>query len=150
MRRSFILRNRLNDTINGNFEKAFMDIFRDDLIRDVGIHSDTNFPRTDIIDSDEKVILELAVPGYSKSDIKTTIKDNILRVSGKSSSGHENEKYVTRQIKRSSFSKDIYLNEDVLDFDSIKANHQDGILQITIRKYGDNEQPNGYKEIKIK
>merc|ERR1711916_259153 len=74
-------------------------------------------------DSDDGVKISLAIPVYSKENINLNIEDQILTISSKE--GNEKESFFTPK----DFSKQYKLS-DKIDIDAIKANFENGILNI--------------------
>ena len=96
----------------------------------------TNYPPHDIVRlSDTSFRIDLAVAGFTKSDITVTLEKNILSVSGakiKSVDEHEDAPvYLHRGIGNRSFKKTFTLNDQVV----VKsATVVDGILSINLER----------------
>lgn len=97
------------------------------------------FPDCDISESESTYKLVMDVPGMSKEQIKITLKERVLTVSG------ERELYLEdgEELKRSerqqgSFSRSFALPENT-DPSAISATFKDGVLQVTVAKTGAEE-----------
>jgi len=93
-----------------------------------------NYPRLDIIDRDEDILVRAEVPGVSKDNLEVSLTDNTLTISGTTYEEKENEgNYYRQEIARGSFSRSITLPVDV-DADHVSAHFRDGILELTLPK----------------
>ena len=109
----------LNNAIG--FE-SFFDRFKD--LR--GIND--GFPHYNIKKAGEdKYILEMAVAGYKKSDIKVTVENGILSVEGQSSDKEED--FVHKGIAKRAFQRQLQLSEYV---ECSGAKLEDGMLKVEL------------------
>ena len=60
---------------------------------------------------DDKYVLEMALAGYTKSDVKVEVADGVLSIEG--SISKDAEDYVYRGISKRAFSKKLQLSEYV-------------------------------------
>lgn len=92
------------------------------------LQSTNSFPPHNILTSGERTIVELAVAGFKRSDIKVHLRSNILTVTGENTE-HTEFTYQYKGISTKSFSKSFRLSEftKVLGAEII-----DGILSITL------------------
>jgi HSP20 family protein len=92
-------------------------------------------PVVDIVEDKDSYIVKAEIPGMKKEDIKVTVRDNILTISGERSSETEEKEKTYHRIERSygRFSRTIALPSTV-DASKIKAAYKDGVLQITLPK----------------
>ena len=89
-----------------------------------------NYPRYNIVEGKSGFKLEVAVPGWSKKQLKVVQKDNELRIVGtKSTEGGDN--YLHQGLSPKSFDKTFVLNSD-LTVTTIKL--KDGLLTVDITK----------------
>ena len=94
--------------------------------------STTNNPLVNINKTDNSYELHLAVPGYSKEQIKLSVEENILNVEGSiSGETKENENYTLKEFNLKGFKRSFILPENA-DVDNITANANNGILSISI------------------
>ena len=97
-----------------------------------------NYPRTNIQDTKEKIVLEFDLAGVPKENIKLSIdENNVLTLEGKKESKVEQKddkgNYVRREIFYGNFTKVIQLPENVIQ-EKLKTEYKDGILTVTIPK----------------
>ncbi len=95
-----------------------------------------SYPRVDVIDFNDKVVIEAEVPGLSKQDVNVEVQQNILTITGgksKNVTDSEGGKYIRRELKRSSFRRSFTLGENI-EKDNVEASFENGILQITLSK----------------
>ncbi|MDR3626410.1 MAG: Hsp20/alpha crystallin family protein [Ignavibacteriaceae bacterium] len=106
-------------------------------------------PRTNYYTDEENVYLDVEIPGVKKEDIKISLKNNVLTVSGEKKDLSQKSK--DGQIYKSErnfgpFTRSYQLPEG-LNTDDIKASFEDGILKIVVSKTVKNQEQE--KEIKI-
>ena len=92
-------------------------------------------PVIDIEEDKDNILVKAEIPGLKKDEIKVTVRDNMLSISGERRQDQEVKDRVFHRIERSygKFSRRISLPVAV-DADKIKANYKDGILHITLPK----------------
>lgn len=92
-------------------------------------------PRVNITENDQRIRLEFDLPGMERDDIKVTIKDGLLTVSGERKIEHkdESENYVRNEIYTGQFSRSFTLPETV-DADKISADYKNGLLTLALPK----------------
>ena len=102
--------------------ESFFDRFKD--LR--GINA--GFPHYNIKKAGEdKYILEMAVAGYKKSDIKVTVENGILSIEGQSSDKEED--FVHKGIAKRAFQRQLQLSEYV---ECSGAKLEDGMLKVEL------------------
>ena len=77
--------------------------------------------------NDNKYVLEMALAGYKKSEVKVEVTDGVLSVKGDTSK--EAEDYVHRGISKRSFAKQLQLSEYV---ECTGAKLEDGMLKVDL------------------
>jgi len=94
----------------------------------------------------EKVIVEVAMAGFSKDDIEIEIDGDMLVISGTKEVVEKSEDIETIQehISSASFERKIKLHKDFLDGD-IEAEYKDGLLKVVVSR---KEKPKKLIEIK--
>lgn len=101
----------------------------------------------DMWEEDDKINIKMAMPGIKKEDIKITIEDNKVCISGNSKREEESNKkrkYYYRSME-SSFEQTFNLPTKV-DSNKAEAEFKDGVIRITLPK----EEAVKPKEIEIK
>jgi HSP20 family protein len=93
-------------------------------------------PRVDIVELENAYKLVADVPGLTKDDVKVTVENGVLTISGeKKAETHEKKEKGWHYYERSSgsFSRAFNLPEHV-DSENIKANYKNGVLELTMAK----------------
>ena len=76
---------------------------------------------------DDKYVLEMALAGYKKSEVKVEVADGVLSIKGNTSK--EANEYVHRGISKRSFAKQLQLSEYV---ECKGAKLEDGMLKVDL------------------
>jgi len=88
-------------------------------------------PLGDVLETDEQYLIELMLPGFTKSDVKIDLQDNVLTVSGERKKG---EVKYNRQESYYGKIKKLYTLPNHISVDDIKAKFENGVLKLTIPK----------------
>ena len=104
-------------------------------------------PRVNVDETKDEVRLTFELPGMDKKDIKVTVQDGLLTVSGKREFQHESQDdcCVRREIRTGEFSRSFTL-PDTVNGDKISADYKNGMLEIKLAKL-EEVKP---KEIEVK
>ena len=95
-----------------------------------------SYPRTDIQDAKDKIVLKFDLAGVDKKNIKLSIDDNkILTVKGekKESKEEKSKDFVKKEIFYGEFQKSIQLPENI-DESKLSTKFENGILTVTVPK----------------
>jgi HSP20 family protein len=105
-------------------------------------------PAANIKEEETKFHVELSAPGYTKKDIKVSVEDDTLTITGEMKVENEEKKenYVKREFRNGNFKRSFNLN-GMVDVEKIDAKYTDGILRIELPKV-ENEVKK-LKEIKV-
>lgn len=96
----------------------------------ISAHSNEVYPPHDIIKLDEATtLIEMAVAGFSKEELKIELKDNLLTVTGEKKARYNDAAYVHKGISTKKFSKSFRLSEYT---EVTGANITDGILSVSV------------------
>jgi HSP20 family protein len=118
------------------FGDLFEELFNNFLKDETGISS-ARFtkPAVNIIEEQDKYLLELAVPGMKKEDIDVKIEDKQLIISSsKEIKDEENrENFIRMEYNFESFKRVFTLPESV-NANEINAEYNEGILKVTLKK----------------
>lgn len=92
-------------------------------------------PDMDVYETDNEVVIEVEIPGIDRKDVKITVEENILKISGEKKVEREqkgkNYYYVERSTGK--FERAIRL-PDYVDVEKIKAEYKNGVLTIKVPK----------------
>jgi len=93
------------------------------------------YPSVDIYEKEKELVLAAELPGVDEKDIDIEVEGNALTLRGKREIEEETEEYDYHRIERSygSFYRSFTLPANV-DAGKIKAEHNDGLLMITMPK----------------
>ena len=88
-----------------------------------------------IKETEKEYVLELVAPGLNKEDFAIKLEKDILSVSyeKKDETVNENEKFVRREYKQSSFKRSFTVDEKI-DADNISAQYVNGVLTLNLPK----------------
>ncbi len=106
-------------------------------------------PSANVRETDAAYIVDLAVPGYGKEDLKVKLVDNMLTISAEKSAENvnEGEKVTRREYHYGSFRRTFSVPENV-DGGHIAARYENGILRIELPKIEKEEKSTG-REIQV-
>jgi HSP20 family protein len=92
-------------------------------------------PSVDIYENEHELVLTAEVPGIDDKDIEIKVEDNTLTIKGERKMENETQEENYHRIERSygAFFRSFSLPHYV-DHDTIKAEHLNGILTITMPK----------------
>ena len=90
-----------------------------------------NFPPYNVIKDGEKTLVEVALAGYSKDDIKVVVEDATLSIEGSGDPDNEDRQHLHRGIAKRKFKTSFSLAEDV---EGISADFKDGLLTVTLEQ----------------
>jgi len=113
--------------------------------------TNTTLPSVNIKESVDEYEVEVAVPGFDKSDFNIELDNNLLTISSEkrmSEEERDDEKITRREFSYQSFKRSFTLPELVED-EKISAKYENGILSITIPKK-EEAKPKPIKQIEIK
>lgn len=110
-------------------------IFDDDFVPAMSGSSNISRPAVNIREDDKRYMLELAVPGIDKKDLKIEVNEDILTISMEQKQEKEEEVqgYKRREFSYSSFCRSFYLPDDT-NRDKIEASYKDGVLTVALHK----------------
>jgi len=127
------------DRIRADVDRVFADAF----FRSWPFtRSVADFPPTDLVSEDDKLVLLAAVPGARPEDISVSATTSTLAVSGQVSLGN-GESCIWKECFSGTFRK-IFRLPVPIEPDKIEASLKDGILRITMVK-ADEARPRSVK-----
>ncbi len=91
-------------------------------------------PAANIFEETSQYRIELAVPGYNKSDFNIQIEKDVLTISAKNEAPSlENAKIIRNEFVQNGFERRFALGNTV-DTSKIEATYSNGILELTLGK----------------
>lgn len=93
------------------------------------------YPSVDLSENKDSFVLKAELPGMKKEDVKVTLQNNVLAISGEKKREQEEKGKTFHRIERSygSFSRTVELPVAVKT-DAIKAEFKDGVLTVELPK----------------
>jgi HSP20 family protein len=147
--RNLLLLNQRDQFLN-SFDRLFDEMVAHQfpaLSKEIGVSffEKQSYPKVDAIDAGSEAIIEAELPGMTKDEIKIKVNDDILTISGeKRKVAEDNQTYIKRELKRSSFSRSFRFSEE-FDLSKVEAEFKDGILKLVVKKKNYEEK----KEIEV-
>lgn len=92
-------------------------------------------PPVDMIENDDNFVVSVELPGLKKDEIKMTMQNNMLTISGSKKHEFESKEDTVHRVERSygSFCRSVNLPGTV-DSSAIKASYDSGVLKVTLPK----------------
>jgi len=92
-------------------------------------------PAMDMKENENEVTAMVELPGLSKNDIKVSVKNDVLSITGEKKAEKTEEKENVHRVERSYgyFKRSVVLPVEV-DSEKVKASFKDGVLKITLPK----------------
>ncbi len=103
-------------------------------------------PRVDIVEDNDHLKIIAEIPGMEKEDVKVTVEDGILTISGERKAAEKKEEanYIRCELCSGSFSRSFTMPENI-DSEKIAADYKNGLLTVSMQKL-EKAKP---KEIKV-
>ncbi len=136
-------------TIRRSYRPFYMSNLLDDDFFPVFQNRNNSKPAVNIREDEKNYVLDLAIPGIDKKDLKIDMHEDVLTISSEKKTENEQETdgYKRREFSYSSFCRSFYIPENV-NTDNIAASYKDGILSVTLPKQ-EEEKNKKAKEITI-
>ncbi len=127
--------------------RQFSDIMDDFFNEAVATRGSSFTPDINISETENKLSIEVEIPGMKKDDINIGVENGALTISGERKNKNEEEgrKYHRVETHYGTFERSFQLPDNV-DEETIEASYSDGILQIDI----DKKEEKVKKQIEIK
>ncbi len=119
-----------------SFRPFYLNSIFDDDFFPVFPSNSGSMPAVNIREDEKKFVLELAVPGMDKKDLKIDVNEDVLTISSEAKHESEDEKdgYKRKEFSYTSFCRSFQLPENI-EKDKIEAGYKDGILSVTLPKF---------------
>lgn len=141
---------RVNNPLSKSIDGMMKDFFNEfpstvsKTVREDVLH----FPPVNITETPTSYLLEVAVPGFIKSDFKIHLDAGVLTISTERTeeAAKENNKVIRREYSTKAFKRSFTVDEKI-ESENISARYENGILMLELPK---KEQVRaGAKEINI-
>jgi HSP20 family protein len=120
-----------------SFRPFYMTNFFDDELFPMLSNSNakSTMPAVNIREDDKNYVLDFAIPGSDKKDLKIDMNEDVLTISSEMKNESEENKdgYKRKEFSYSAFSRSFYIPENV-DREKIGANYKDGVLTVSLPK----------------
>ena len=125
---------------------SVFDRFADDFFKHEDVKDKHRAMAIDILEEDDKFVIEANLPGFKKTDVKISVNNNELVIEARKEEKKEEEKgsYYRCERYKGSFRRVLNLS-DLVDKEKITAKFEDGVLILEIPK----KEAIPVKEIKI-
>jgi HSP20 family protein len=92
-------------------------------------------PATDLVETEDSLVLRADLPGMDENDVEIEIKDGVLTISGQREAKHESKEEGFHRVERAfgSFARSLSL-PDGIDADRVSAGFDRGVLEVKIPK----------------
>ncbi len=118
-----------------NFDDMIESFFGRDPFVPAGL-TGTRAPAVDVREDADGYTVEAELPGLTEKDISVKVEDRTLTIESvkeEKTEKKEENRYVLRERRASSFSRSFTLPEDA-EVDGIEASFKNGILAVSIKK----------------
>lgn len=113
----------------------FDDFFNRSIADFIGSDGLVNQPAVNISETEASFLLEVAAPGFEKTDFSIQVENHQLNVRAERENKQEdkNERYTRREFRYESFSRSFKLPETVNQAE-VSAVYENGLLKVTLPK----------------
>ncbi len=113
--------------------------------------AETTVPAVNVKETENSFIVEAAIPGVKKENVKVELNENVLSISSetKNEANESNDKYTRKEYSYSSFKRSFTIDEDAINTEAIDAKFADGILLIVLPKKEAKEPEQKIKTINV-
>jgi len=132
-----------------NFRPFYMGSIFDNDFFPVMSANTNSMPAVNIKEDEKSFMLDLAVPGIDKKDLKIDINEDLLTISSETKNDSEENKdgYKRKEFSYTSFCRSFQIPENV-NREKIEANYKDGILSVSLPKF-EEEKNKISRQVKI-
>ena len=129
-------------------------IFNDFFDNDCMVKANATAPAINVFETEKEYKVELAAPGMTKEDFNVHIdEENNLVISMEKKTENKEEKkegrYLRREFSYSKFQQTMILPDDV-DKEKISAQVENGVLNIDLPKFSEQEKEKAKRFIDVK
>jgi HSP20 family protein len=131
------------------FRPFYMGSIFDDDFFPVMSNNRSSMPAVNIREDEKNFMLDLAIPGIDKKDLKIDINEDVLTVSSETKNEMEDNRdgYKRKEFSYSSFCRSFQIPDNV-NREKIEASYKDGILSVSLPKF-EEEKTKVSRQVKI-
>jgi len=131
------------------FSPFYMPGFFEDDFFPVFSSKTDSMPAVNIREDERQYLLDLAVPGIDKKEIKIDMNEDVLTISSetKNESAENRDGYRRKEFNYASFSRSFQIPDNV-NKEKIEASYKDGVLIVSLPKHSE-EKNKITRQIKI-
>jgi HSP20 family protein len=109
--------------------------FDDDFFPMLSNSTKSSVPAVNIREDDKNYVLDFAIPGIDKKDLKIDMNEDVLTISSEVKNESEDSKndYKRKEFSYTAFSRSFNIPDNV-DREKIGANYKDGVLTVSLPK----------------
>lgn len=99
-------------------------------------HAQRSTPAVNIKEKETHYFIEVAAPGFEKSNFSIELEKGLLSISAKQSEQKEEEEkeYTHKEFSSRAFKRTFTLPEDTVNVEGIEASYEAGVLVVSIPK----------------
>ncbi len=119
-----------------NFPRRWMDPFAlRPFWTDLEPRLEPRFPRVDVLDHDDELVVRAELPGVKKDDLDIFVTDESLaiKVTREKEVEEKAQNFYRRELAHGFYERDVALPVEIMS-DKVKAKLHEGILEITLPK----------------
>ena len=125
-------------------------IFNDFFDNDWMVKANATAPAINVFETEKEYKVELAAPGMTKEDFNVHIdEENNLVISMENKEEKKEGRYLRREFSYSKFQQTMILPDDV-DKEKISAQVENGVLNIDLPKFSEQEKEKAKRFIDVK
>lgn len=126
-------------TSNRLYPSVFNQLFNRELVdwSNTGFSAeDSTLPAVNILEDENRILIEVAAPGMKKEDFKIDLNQNRLTVAAEvtTENNETGERYSRKEFNYRSFRRLFNIPVETINGDQIEATYKDGILLVTLPK----------------
>jgi len=112
--------------------------------------SPKTIPAVNVKETEHEFIVDVAIPGVKKEDVKVELNENVLTISSevKKEEGEQQEIYTRKEFSYTTFKRSFTIDNDAIDTEKIDAKVDNGVLSVHLSKKAKVETKNAAATIK--
>lgn len=101
-------------------------------------------PAVDLVETDDAYVVIAEIPGVKRDEIKISMNENNLRISGERKPLHDLKQHLRSECYYGPFRRSIHIPDEV-NKEKITAKYENGLLEVTLPR----QKKSAAQEIKI-